>query len=197
MASKWPRLGPTLIEMPWSDTQRLQSYADRGDLVLETRSPVRPPDPDADAILAPLAAHVECGKGPDDPLLEARDVGPHIGPPPLQVEHHIGHPLAGPVIGDLPASSGGKHRQSRLEQAGGLAAGAGRIERRMFQQPDQFRRMARPRYRRPGLPSPRPPRDKLPEPPRSAIDSAAAGGAREGRQIKALAIINHWLTITW
>ena len=29
------------------------------------------------------------------------------------------------------------------------------------------------------------------------FDLAAAGGPREGRQIKALAVINHWLTITW
>ena len=31
----------------------------------------------------------------------------------------------------------------------------------------------------------------------SPFDIGAAGRPREGRQIKALAVINHWLTITW
>src|SRR3981081_779926 len=60
-----------------------QPYADGGDLVFEAWALVRPADPDADAILAPLAAHVEGGQRPDDPFLETSHIGPHVGPPPL------------------------------------------------------------------------------------------------------------------
>ena len=30
----------------------------------------------------------------------------HVRPAPLEVEHHIGHALAGAVIGELPAAAG-------------------------------------------------------------------------------------------
>src|ERR1700730_4280052 len=87
----------------------LQPHADGGDLVFKTRTLVGPFHPDPDAILAPLAAHVESGKGADDPFLQARYIGPHVRPPPLQVEHRIGHPLAGAVIGELSASGRTEH----------------------------------------------------------------------------------------
>src|SRR5215471_18077992 len=73
----------------------LQPYPDRGDLVLEAGALVRPTDPDADAILAPLAANVEAGKRADDPFLECCDVSANVGPSPLQIEHDISDPLAG------------------------------------------------------------------------------------------------------
>ena len=117
-----------------------QPHADGGDLVLESLALVRPADPDADAILPPLAAHIEGRERPDDPFLEPRHIGAHVGPPQLQVEHDIGDPLAGAVIGDLAAAPGGKHRKARIEQVGRLAAGAGGVERGVFQQPDQFAR---------------------------------------------------------
>ena len=66
---------------------------------------VRPAHPDADAVLAPLAAHVEGGKRADDPFLQCGDEAPHVRPAPAQIEHHIGHALAGPVIGHLPAAA--------------------------------------------------------------------------------------------
>ena len=95
--------------------------------------------PDADPALAPLAAHVEAGEGADDPVLEVGHVAPHVLPALAQVEHGVGHPLAGPVIGVLPAAAGGMDGQAqRLQQVLRLAAGAGGVERRVLQQPDQL-----------------------------------------------------------
>ena len=47
--------------------------ADGGDLVLVAVALVGPPHPDADAVVAPLAAHIECRKRADDPFLQGRD----------------------------------------------------------------------------------------------------------------------------
>ena len=96
---------------------------------------------------------------------------------------------------NLTAAPRRKHRETGVEQVTGLAAGPGGIERGMLQQPDQLGRLAsrdlrNPRlhgrhsleigYRRVGYP----PFDR-------------AGRARKRRQIEVLAVINHWLTITW
>ena len=174
-----------------------QPDADRGDLVLMAGALVRPPDPDADAILAALAAHVEGRQRPDDPFLEARHIGPHVGLPSLQVEHHIGHALAGAVIGELAAAPGGEQRKTGVEQVGIPAAGAGGVERGVLQQPDQFGGLvggdggdARLHGRHGLQIGHRRVRDQ-------PFHRATAGRAREGRQIEVLAVINHWLTITW
>src|SRR5204863_9563744 len=102
-----------------------QPHADGSDLVFEPKTLVRPVHPDADAILAPLAAHVESRQGPDDPFFEARHIGEHVGPPPLQVEHDIGYPLAGAVIGELAAAPARKYRKTGPKQVRRLAAGPG------------------------------------------------------------------------
>ena len=86
-----------------------QADTDGGDLVLGRRAvgqggPVRPHHPHPDAVLAPLALHVEGGEGADDPLFERGHEGAHILAPPLQVEHDIGHALAGAVIGVFAAA---------------------------------------------------------------------------------------------
>jgi hypothetical protein len=106
-----------LIEMPWKD-------ADCRDLVFEPLTLVGPGYPDADAILAPLARHVESRQRPDDPPFKRSDIGTHVGLSPFQVEHDIDHPLAGAVIGELSASPALKDRKAGIEQIGGLAAGA-------------------------------------------------------------------------
>jgi len=98
----------------------LEAHPDGGNLVLEARPLVRPLHPDADAILAPFAPHVEGGQRPQDPFLQARYIGPDVGPPQLQVEHDIGHPLAGAVIGDLPAAPGGEQRESGASRSAAL-----------------------------------------------------------------------------
>src|ERR1700686_4374392 len=94
------------------------------------RAPFSPFYPYAAARLAALAAPVEGGQGPDDPFLQTGDVGAHVRPSPFQVQHHIGDPLAGAVIGELAAAAGLKHREAGVEQIAGPAAGAGGVERR-------------------------------------------------------------------
>ncbi len=116
--------------------------ADGGDLVLEAFAFVRPAHPDADAVLAPLAAHVEGGQRPDDPFLQRGDEAAHVRPAPLEVEHHIGHALARPVIGHLAAAAALEHRKARFDQLAGLGAGAGGIKGRVFEKPDQLRLFA-------------------------------------------------------
>src|SRR5271169_1795365 len=81
-----------------------QPHADGGDLVLEAVALVRPGHPDADAVLTPLPPDIEGRERPDDPLLEACDIGPDVRPAPLQIEHHIGHALAWAMIGELTAA---------------------------------------------------------------------------------------------
>src|SRR3546814_5636057 len=43
-------------------------------------------------------------EGADDPVLEVVHVAPDVRPAPIQVEHHVGHALAGAVIGELAAA---------------------------------------------------------------------------------------------
>ena len=70
-----------------------------------------PPHPDADPVLAPLAADVHGVERADQPGLERRDETAQIRVAPLQVEHDIGHALARPVIGELPAAAAAMHRE--------------------------------------------------------------------------------------
>src|SRR5690606_10195173 len=121
-----------------------ETDADRCDLVLcggavRQRRPVWAYDPDADAILAPLGADVHARKGADDPVLERQYERTHVFAPALEVEHDVGHPLSGPMIGVFAAAAGGEYRKSIwLKQVGRPGAGAGRIERRMLDQPHLF-----------------------------------------------------------
>ena len=110
--------------------------------------PARVDDPDADAALAPLAAHAEAGEGADQPLLQRVDVAAHVARRHRavragEVQHDIGHALAGAVIGPLPAAAGGEGGEAagigQLLRPGG---GAGGVERRVLHQPDQFGRGA-------------------------------------------------------
>ena len=100
------------MEMPWKLTQRRSRTPIAAILSSCAGALVRPLDPDADAVFAAFAAHVEGRKCLDDPLLEARRHRPHVGPPSVQVEHDIGHALAGAVIGELAAAPGGEHRET-------------------------------------------------------------------------------------
>src|SRR3954451_20529500 len=115
-----------------------QAHPDRGDLVLMAGPLVRAANPEANAILAPFAADVEGIERADDPFFQPCHIGAYVRPAPLQVEHHVGHPLARAVIGELAAASGGEQRESWIEQVVLPAAGAGSVERRTLQQTYQF-----------------------------------------------------------
>ena len=124
------------------------AHADRGDLVftwaaIRQFGLVRPHHPDTDPARAALGGDVEAGQGTDRPFLEVVDVAPHVLPPGPQVEHDVGHALAGPVIGVLAAAARDMDRKAhRLEQVLGPGTGARGVERRVFQQPHQFPRAA-------------------------------------------------------
>ena len=80
------------------------------------------------------------------------DIAAQVGPAALQVEHDIADPLARPVIGVLAAAPGGEDREAvRRQQIGRLGAGAGGVERRVLEQPDQLARRPRPDGGDPGL----------------------------------------------
>ena len=84
--------------------------------------------------------HVEAGKRGDDPVLQTANETAHVAAAGLQVEHHIGHPLAGPVIGEAPAAPGAIDRKAlRCQKLSPLGAGAGGIERRVLDEPDTLR----------------------------------------------------------
>src|SRR5262249_58852550 len=100
------------------------------DLVLATLALVGPGDPYADAAFAALAAHVEGAEGADDPFLEGAYEAPDVRHAPFQIEHHIGDPLTGTVIGHLAAAPGSEHGEAGIQQVVRLGARAGRIERR-------------------------------------------------------------------
>ena len=93
-----------------------QPDADGSDLVL-LLSPFGPGHPDADAILAPLALHTNAGQRTDDPFFQSRHIAPHVGRAPVEIEHQVGHPLPGPVIGELSAAAGGVHWEEGLRSA--------------------------------------------------------------------------------
>ena len=62
----------------------------------------------------------------------------HITPTPVQIEHQIPHSLARPMIGVTPTATGRDHFKAGIDKFGRVGAGACGIDRRMFEQPDQF-----------------------------------------------------------
>ena len=80
------------------------------------------------------------------------DEGAHVAAAAAQVEHHVGDALAGPVIGELAAAPAAVDGQAlRIEQVLGPRAGAGGVERRVLEQPDELGRAPVRDRRRAGL----------------------------------------------
>src|SRR5262249_5885062 len=116
----------------------LHPDADGGDLVLAAFAFVPPPHPDADPVLPALAADVERRERAAKPFLQVGPERAHVTAAPPEVKHHVDDALARPVIGELAAAAGGKHRKPRLDEVLGPGARPGRVERRMLDQPDQL-----------------------------------------------------------
>ena len=118
------------------------AHADGGDLGLGPRGVIG--DPDADAALAPFAAHAEAGEGADQPFLQPVHEAAHVARRaravrPGEVQHDVGDALAGAVIGPLPAAAGGEGGEAAgVGQLLRSGRGAGGVERRVLHQPDQF-----------------------------------------------------------
>ena len=127
--------------------------ADGGDLVLRGLALVGAAHPDPDPVLPPLAADVEGIEGGDEPGLQGRHVAAQVRRAAVEVQHHIGHPLAGAVIGVLPSPPRPVDRETvGLDEVRLLGRGAGRVERRMLHQPDHLAAPARQRSPRRGPP---------------------------------------------
>jgi len=119
MPPKWARSGSTFRLMPVIADPLLQADADGGDLVFaELAAGFCPVDPDADAVLAAFALHVEGAEGLDDPVFEGADELLHISAASGEVQHHVGHALAGAVIGELTAALGVENRETGGARAG-------------------------------------------------------------------------------
>ena len=117
-----------------------QLHADGGDLVFSrARRGRRPVHPYAHSVASTLAGHSQTVQGGDDPCLETGDKRPGVAASNAQVEHDVGHPLARPVVGELPAASAAKDVKSvRRQQIGRLGRDSGGIQRRMFEEPDEL-----------------------------------------------------------
>ena len=72
---------------------------------------------------------LKAGKRADDPFLDGGNEAAHVGRAALEIEHDIADPLAGTVIGELAAASGGVNRKARLDQFGRPRRRAGGVER--------------------------------------------------------------------
>ena len=116
--------------------------ADGGDLVLRGLALVGPAHPHPDPVLPALAADVEGIEGGDDPGLQGRHVAAQVRRAAVQVQHHIGHALAGAVIGVLPSPPRPMDRETvGLDEVRLLGRGSRRVERRVLHEPDHLPRL--------------------------------------------------------
>ena len=125
-----------------------QAHSDGGDLVF-ARGAVGQGrlfgtrDPDAHAAGTNLTGDVEFGQCGDDPAFQLLHKAPHVLASGVEVQKHIGHPLAGAVIGVLPAAPRRVHGEAvGVGQVLGLCGGAGSVKRRVLQEPDRLGRGA-------------------------------------------------------
>src|SRR5262249_55208325 len=81
-----------------------QPHADGGDLVFARPARASALHPNAHAPVADFALHVEARQCADEPAFEISDELCHVAPTLAQIDHHIGHALAGAVIGELAAT---------------------------------------------------------------------------------------------
>ncbi len=86
-------------------------------------------DEHADLIGAAVTLDAETRESGDQPILQPMDEAPDVPPAAVEVEHHIGHALAGAVIGEASAAAAREHREARgLKQLLRRGAGAGGVK---------------------------------------------------------------------
>ena len=125
MPEKCDRSGATFSATPWKLTQVAQTHAERRDLVfggLEAGAKRLVPGRAA-AQTPTRSAQTAAGGRPRNlrawrsPALQRAYEGAHVAPEQAgKIEHHIGHALAGAVIGVLSASPAAMNRKSGIEQ---------------------------------------------------------------------------------
>src|SRR5262245_28396233 len=112
--------------------------ADGGNLVLATLTLFGPTHPNADAIVAALTSHIECGQAADDPFFQRGDEAANVRTAALEVEHHVSNPLAWSMVSRLAAATGFVEGETRVNHVGGACTGACGVERRVLQEPDKL-----------------------------------------------------------
>ncbi|MCY1370625.1 hypothetical protein D9M69_577250 [compost metagenome] len=96
-------------------------------------------NPYANAICASFTPDVELRKRLDDPLFKRRYKCAHIFTASFEVEHDIGHALAGTMIGVFAATPGVKDWKTiRCQQIFCMGTRASRIKRRVLNEPDKL-----------------------------------------------------------
>ena len=85
------------------------------------------------------------------------------GPAPLEIEHDVSDALAGPVIRELASTAAFVDREAGLDHVAGVCAGAGSVERRVLQEPNELGRPPGGDLAAPAPPSLRPPLRRKPE----------------------------------
>ena len=95
-------------------------------------------DPHADAVGPPLSCDVEARERAYEPLFEIMHEAPHVRLSALEIEHHIAHTLARPVIGVLAATASFEDRETGGEQVAVLGARSCGVKGRVLQQPHLF-----------------------------------------------------------
>src|SRR6202011_888853 len=113
-----------------------------GDLAGFTAGLFRPRDPDPDPVRAPLALDIESAQRRDDPGFQRAHEGAQIRVSAIEIEHHINNPLARAMVGELAAPAALVHGKTRVHEIRRPGGCPGRIERWMFEKPDEFRRGA-------------------------------------------------------
>src|SRR5262245_19308857 len=93
----------------------LHADTDSGNLVLAPFTLFGPPNPDPNSVVAPLAAHIECGKRADAPLLERGNEPADVLGASFEIEHYVSDALARPVIGHLPPAAGLVEREPGVD----------------------------------------------------------------------------------
>ncbi len=90
-------------------------HADGGDLVLTRPSGTLALHPDADAALADVRLYPEPAQGSDQPRLQTTHEGAHVAAAGAEIQHDVGHALAGAVIGELAAAAGAMHGEPGIQ----------------------------------------------------------------------------------
>ena len=111
---------------------------DGGNFVFVSFAFLRPPHPDANSIFAPLGTHAGGSQSPYDPFFQRGDEMPHVRPATSQIDHDIGHALSWPVICELTSTAALVDGEASVDHVGWVRAGAGGVEGRVLQQPNEL-----------------------------------------------------------
>ena len=142
MPAKCARFGAALTLKPCELTQR-RRRTPMAEILAWLPGPDLPPHPDTDPAVERLGLHAELGQRLDDQRLQRRHVGAHVAEAAADVEHDIADALAGAMVGELAAAAGAVHgKAGGVEEVALPGAGAGGVERRVLEEPDQLARGA-------------------------------------------------------